>query len=660
MGRIVAARKDLIEGDKHVAGLTLVTERDVAQRLDLKPFIAVYVAAPAVVVKVAQDMPEGAPAWVYVASVVAAGALHMLCLLACVWSTAVAVQLRYVSSASVHDASHVVVKPHPTKGRPAICALVVREPPSSTQREADDAVLTSTTFSYQQRTYVFDHTRGQFSRQHAPVDMTIDAYRKAKGLGRPVDAEVALHKYGKNQCKLPRRDFYSSLSEQFSGPFFVFQMFCVLLWLLDDMWHYALFTGVMLIFFECTVAMTRVRNAEQLYKMEPKPQPVLVWREGKWKDGKSTELLPGDLFAMRRVKTYREDTVCPCDGVIISGACVMNEVKLTGESVPQMKESIASEDGDRQLQLGKSVDKNHIVYAGTKLVMVTAGADPSQITTSRIPEPEPGAVLVYALRTGFDTSQGNLMRTILFASDAPVTANSAEAFIFIAGLLVFAVVASGYVLLEGLKDPDRSRWKLFLNCTMILTSVIPPELPMELSLAVNNSLMALMKLGIFCTEPFRIPSAGKVDICCFDKTGTLTSEKMIMHGIAGVSSVAGSATKSTAPTKGEDSEKKSNNDPELIDATDAPLSTATILAACHSLVVVDRRVFGDPLERVALDAVDWDLGRGDKVSSATEKASATVMVRHHFDSSLRRMSVIADVESTQYAFPNCNLLRFDV
>jgi cation-transporting ATPase 13A1 len=118
---------------------------------------------------------------------------------------------------------------------------------------------------------------------------------------------------------------------------------------------------------------------------------------------------------------------------------------------------------------------------------------------------------------------------ILFSSDR-VTVENPEVYLYLLVLLVFALIASYKVLTEGLKDIDRSRYKIMLRCVMIITSVVPPDLPMQLSLAVNYSIISMIRKNIFCTEPFRIPLAGKVNICCFDKTGTLTKNDLIVKG----------------------------------------------------------------------------------------------------------------------------------
>lgn len=60
-----------------------------------------------------------------------------------------------------------------------------------------------------------------------------------------------------------------------------------------------------------------------------------------------------------------------------------------------------------------------------------------------------------------------------------------------------------FIYLKSGIERDLKKSKLLLDCVLIITSVVPPELPMELSLAVNASLVALSKYGM-CLVSIRL------------------------------------------------------------------------------------------------------------------------------------------------------------
>jgi cation-transporting ATPase 13A1 len=167
------------------------------------------------------------------------------------------------------------------------------------------------------------------------------------------------------------------------------------------------------------------------------------------------------------------------------------EAMLTGESTPQRKHAmdVAKSAGNKVgLDDVNTIDKTHVLFAGTRVLR--AEFNPGAGVKVGKP-PDKGCVCV-VVRTGFGTTQGELVRTILHTGER-VTADSKECGVFIGILLLFASAASFVVALHGFRDPTRNRYRLFINCVTILTSVIPPELPMEMSIAVNTSLIALAK-----------------------------------------------------------------------------------------------------------------------------------------------------------------------
>jgi cation-transporting ATPase 13A1 len=536
------------------------------------------------------------------------------------------------SASDVRSASLIKVQPVKNAGAAEIVPLV----------RDNVGGKPNLSFLFQKRRFLYNADKGSFAPLSYPLDIEpkpqLKTFQQTQGLTSSAEIERLTQHYGDNAFDIPVPTFTELFKEHAVAPFFVFQIFCVGLWMLDEYWYYSLFTLFMLVAFESTVVWQRQRTLNEFRGMSIKPYEILVYRQKKWQEIMSDKLLPGDVVSAGRTK---EDSGVACDMLLLEGSAIVNEAMLSGESTPVLKESVQLRPGDARIE-PEGLDKNSFLWGGTKVLQVSHGSDAeedggnvSRLSSGVPPPPDKGAVAV-VIKTGFETNQGSLVRTMIFATER-VSANNVEALFFILFLTVFAVAASWYVWQEGVRL-DRQRNKLLLDCVLIVTSVVPPELPMELSLAVNTSLAALSKYAIFCTEPFRIPYAGQVDVACFDKTGTLTGEDLVVDGIAGL------ALGQDGATVAEDGAHT-----DLAKVTDVGTETTLVLAAAHALVKLDDgETVGEPMEKATLQSLGWKLGAKDtlQASMTTAKSHAELVHirrRFQFSSALKRQSSVATV-----------------
>ena len=182
-------------------------------------------------------------------------------------------------------------------------------------------------------------------------------------------------------------------------------------------------------------------------------------------------------LAAARPRQVSTTDVVPCDSVVLRGACVANEATISGESVPQIMDAVPSE-----------------AFSGSRVVRASDGDS----FPAEIPATPDGGCLCYVLRTGFYSSQGELLQVIEFSRES-VTGDWKEFMVALAILTCFALVAAGYVLRRGLLEGEKTPHELIIKCIIILTSVVPRGLPMKMSLAVNTALMSLHSAGVFST-----------------------------------------------------------------------------------------------------------------------------------------------------------------
>lgn len=562
------------------------------------------------------------------------------------------------------------------------------------QHANKDAATTTTTNNDKARTNL------SFHRVRFPVQLPVSFYGSWKGHSS-IDAVVQCqHLYGPNATILEIPTFFEFLSEQVVAPFFLFQMFCVSLWSLDEYWYYAIFTAFALLSFESTVAYNRQQGLARL-RTASRQNNHRLWvhrtndlsqsttktktKLSSWIKIAAQEIVPGDVISLssepeavpqqqRRGAVAPQHNTVPADVLLLKGNAVVDEALLTGESIPQIKgpfDPTSSSGGGSSSSNVECLDiqghKETMLFGGTLLLTADFGDDNSEeqgdtaTNNGDFTSPPDGGVVGIVLRTGFETAQGSLLRTIAHSSKSVDGVHTLDTFVFIFMLICCAIFSASLVLRDGWEDVTRNRFRLVLHVIIIITSVVPPELPMELSLAVTNSVADLMKrCNVFCTEHFRIPWAGLVDVVALDKTGTITSDQMRLKGIRLF------PDGDLEPLDEENAlVKPGEMDPEIM-----PWSAVRVMAGCHSLALrVSRgaaffggQVVGDPLEQAVLKDTGYQLVGNNMLIPTLpmpdRPKSISILHRFAFASQLKRMTVLVTEEDS--ATDNNNIAKATV
>ncbi|XP_069170169.1 probable cation-transporting ATPase 13A4 isoform X1 [Procambarus clarkii] len=412
--------------------------------------------------------------------------------------------------------------------------------------------------------YLWDDATCTFLRlQSLDNGTTFSTFHNGSGgLGQD-EAARRLSLFGENYMKIEVLSVWQLLVQQAYNPFYIFQVYTVVLWALQD---YFLFAG-------CIVALSVIsttlivwetrRQSRALRKTVTSQSEVEVLRDGRRTPLSSREVVPGDVVYITESLGRLE-----VDAVLLLGSVVTNEAMLTGESVPVTKVGVQRE---CDTVFNGEEHRHHLLYSGTHVLQVRGATHLPALVIS----------------TGFYTTRGELVRSILFPK--PIDFHFYKDFLkLLVVFLVLGVAAMTWSFFIWISV--QASWdEVLLNSLDLITFVVPPILPATITAINVWAQHRLKQQGIFSLSSNYISLAGSIDVVCFDKTGTLTEDDLALAGV--VPCVRGEFG---APVE----------DLKTL-PPDQHLTKA--LVSCHSLLVINGRLTGYPLDVKIFTGTGWVL-----------------------------------------------------
>ncbi|XP_050591779.1 polyamine-transporting ATPase 13A3 isoform X1 [Bombus affinis] len=428
-----------------------------------------------------------------------------------------------------------------------------------------------TLFHCKKLTYVWDPERTEFLKLRGlDVGVLTSTLHQMQGLNS-LEQHMRRCVYGNNEIVIRVKSILTLLCLEVLNPFYVFQLFSFCLWIADNYYYYAMVilamssVGIIMAVFQ-----TR-RNQHNLRSTVYSSDVATVMRDratGQTATVPAEKLVPGDILVIPS-----HGCLMPCDAVLLTGNCILNESMLTGESVPVTKTPIPS---SNEMIYDIKEHARHTLFCGTRVIQTRYYGSEK--------------VLAVVVRTGFNTSKGGLVRSIMYPPpvDFKFEQDSYKFVILLAGIASIGVIYT--IVTKAMRGVPNHH--IALEALDLVTIVVPPALPAAMTVGRMVAQRRLEKNKIYCTSPRTINVSGSIDCICFDKTGTLTEDGLDMWGV--VNTI----------------DKKFQ--PPIKDIASLPLNDLLIgMVTCHGITIIENQLVGDPLDLKMFESTGWSLEEPD-------------------------------------------------
>ena len=481
------------------------------------------------------------------------------------------------------------------------------------------------------------------------------------------DIEIQRKIFGECNIKLQIGSYFKFLYYELGDPFYLFDLFSIILWYIDQYEIYATIISITTIFSIISNAYETRKNQLILQKLARYSCSINVVRKNEngqiyKKNISSKDLVPGDLFEIPE-----ENQLMPCDAILLSGTVFINEAMITGENSPVKKNSIPN---NKNIFIEEKEERNFL-FSGTQIIQ-------------KIPKTKNGKVYALVDSTGFNTWKGNLIRATFFSENEEFEfISDSQKYILFMG---FVAIIGLCITIPFLIKLGETKYTILIRSLDLITTTIPPSLPTCLGIGNSLIIARLRKQGIICRNKFKLNIAGKINTLCLDKTGTLTEEKLEIYGFRPIyineegnfsfCDLEKNANKLSNKAfeyykqKVKQNKKKKNEDLNQF--------FIECIATCHSATIYKGKIIGNQLDIKILESSKWkivdndyssqlintfirpiqEINLDEKLANLKENEDDDKIISSHyelgiirsfaFSSTLQRMSVIVKDPNEDY------------